>query len=66
MNCKCNWVESILAIIIIVFAYMGSPSSRWVIIIAAVILLLHALMCKNSKMCEEPMMAESKHKKRRR
>lgn len=66
MNCKCNWVESILALIIIIFAYMGSPSSRWVIIVAAVILLLHALMCKKCKMCEEPMMMEKSHKKGRR
>ncbi|MEK6908993.1 MAG: hypothetical protein AABX23_03000 [Nanoarchaeota archaeon] len=66
MNCKCNWVESILAIIIIIFAYMGSASSRWVIIIAAVLLLLHALMCKKCGMCEEPEMMESKHSKKRR
>lgn len=67
MNCKCNWVETILAIIIIIFAYMGSPSSQWVIIIAAILLLLHALMCKKCGMCDEPVMVEkTRHKKRRR
>jgi len=66
MNCKFNWVDSILAVIIIIFAYMGSPSSRWVIIIAAVILLLHAIMFKKDKMCDETMEMEKSNKKRRR
>jgi len=65
MNCKCNWVEAILAIIIIVFAYMPG-SSKWVIIIAAILLLLHALICKNCQMCEEPMSMPKSSKKRRR
>lgn len=66
MNCKCNWVESVLAIIIIIFAYMASASSKWVIIIAALLLLLHALFCKKCQMCEEPVVEKHSRKRRRR
>ena len=65
MNCKCNWVEAILAIVIILFAYSAGDSSKWVIIIAALLLLLHALLCKRCQMCE-PMMEAHSMKKRRR
>lgn len=65
MSCKCNWVEAVLAVIIILFTYMYTTSSQWVVIIAAVLLLLHALLCKKCQMCEEPMMPKSsKHKRR--
>ncbi|MEK6914947.1 MAG: hypothetical protein AABW89_00195 [Nanoarchaeota archaeon] len=66
MDCKCNWVGAILAIIIIVFAYMASASSRWVIIIAALLLLLHAMMCKKCRMCGESMISSKTSKKGRR
>jgi len=69
MNCKCNWVQAVLAVIIILFAYMGSASSQWIIIVAGIILLLHALLCKKCGMCDEPKMMISKsspkHKRRR-
>ena len=64
MSCKCNWVEAVLAIIIILFTYMAKASSKWVVIIAALLLLLHALMCKKCQMCEK--MVESKSSKRKR
>lgn len=64
MNCTCNWVEAILAIIIIVFAYVATASSKWVVIIAALLLLLHALFCKKCQMCEPVM--DTRHMKKRR
>ena len=45
MNCK--WLEVVLALIVIVFAVWQSMYSQWVIVIAAAIILLHALMCKS-------------------
>ncbi len=66
MSCKCNWVESVLAVVIIIFAYIANSSSQWVIIIAALLLLLHALLCKKCQMCEEPKMASKSSKKGRR
>jgi general stress protein CsbA len=73
MGCKCNWVESVLAIVIIVFAWMQgvSGTNMWIIVVAAVLLLLHALMCKKCKSCETPMgsvgkTSPARRKKRRR
>ena len=44
--CK-SWCEGILAIIIIVFAFWSSwQYSQWIIIIAAVLLLIHSFTCK--------------------
>ncbi len=66
MDCKCNWVEAILAIVIIVSAWMAGASSKWIVIIAALILLLHAMFCKKCQMCEPAMMKSSKPMKKRR
>ncbi|MSS74558.1 hypothetical protein EXS72_02885 [Candidatus Pacearchaeota archaeon] len=66
MSCKCSWVEAILAIVIILSAYLGRTSSKWVIIVSALILLLHALMCKKCGMCEMPQVSAKSTKKKRR
>ena len=65
MDCKCNWVEAVLAIVIVVFAYSAGASSKWVVIVAALLLLLHALLCKKCQMCEASMMNVKSAKKRR-
>ncbi len=66
MDCKCNWVEAILAIVIIVSAWMGGASSKWIVVIAALILLLHAMFCKKCQMCEPVTMKGPKSAKRKR
>lgn len=38
--------EAILAVIILVFALWQTAYSNWIIIIAAVILLIHSFTCK--------------------
>ena len=47
--CK-SWCEAILAIIILVFALwpqlLGVTVSMWIVVIAAIILLIHSFMCK--------------------
>lgn len=47
MKCNCMWVEFVLAVVILVFAiWPGIVSwSNWVIIVAAALLLIHALSC---------------------
>lgn len=52
MNCKCNWVQAILAVVIIAFSFVRFASAKWVVVIAAVLLLLHALSCSKCGMCE--------------
>ncbi len=43
--CK-SWCESILAIIILVFALWQTTYSQWIVVIAAIILLIHSFTCK--------------------
>ena len=47
----CRWIEALLAIVIIVFAYpkLVDWNNEWVIIAAAALILLHVLFC--SKCC---------------
>ena len=53
MGCNCKMFEIIIAIILIVFAFMEGVSglNMWVIVIAAIVLLLHAWRCKNCGVC---------------
>lgn len=51
MGCKCNVVEILLGIAIIVFALWETAASQWIVIVAAVLLILHALACKSCKGC---------------
>ena len=62
MNCNCQWVVSIFAVVILVFAFWTTAWSKWVILIAAILILLHAWTCKNCKM---PKMEMSTKKKRK-
>jgi len=75
MGCNCRWTEAVIAIVVIIAAawpeFLGRGVSSWVVIIAAVILLIHALKCKNCANCINEKMpvrktAKIKSKKRRR
>ncbi len=44
--CK-SWCEVILGLIILLFTFWKTTYSDWVVIIAAVILVLHSFMCKS-------------------
>jgi glucose dehydrogenase len=61
MGCNCKMVEMVLAIVIIVFALWETGASQWIILIAAILLLLHSWMCKSCKM---PASSTAKKKKR--
>ena len=44
--CK-SWCEAILAVIIIVFGLWNIPIySKWVVVIAGIVLLIHSFTCK--------------------
>lgn len=58
---NCNYLITVLAIVIIVFALWETGVSQWLILIAAVLILLHSWMCKNCKM---PAGASAKKRKR--
>ena len=54
MECNCKVTEVILGIIVLVFAVwpglLGAQVSQWVVGIAAVLLILHALKCTSCAM----------------
>jgi hypothetical protein len=55
MDCKCNWVEVLVGIVVVVLALwpdiLGLEISKWVLVIAGALLIIHALVCKNCKSC---------------
>ncbi len=57
MSCNCKSCEAIIAVIIGVLAIwpnlLGAVNSRWVIIIAAIVLLVHSFACKHCMMCKQ-------------
>jgi hypothetical protein len=66
MNCNCQWTEIVIAIVILLFAFWDTSVSQWVIAIGAVLLLVHALSCKNCKACAAPAEMPKKKRSRRR
>ncbi len=61
--CK-SWCELIVAIVVIVFALWDTMAySKWIVVIAGVVLLIHSFMCKKCFACD--MKAESKPAKRK-
>lgn len=51
MNCNCKWVESVLAVLILVFVIwptqiFSATVSWWIVIISAALLLIHSLSCR--------------------
>jgi hypothetical protein len=66
MGCNCKWTEIVLAIVILVFTFWEVAAvSQWVVAVAAILLLLHALMCKNCAMCSTGALSKSSKKKGR-
>lgn len=49
MACNLKMLESVLAIIILVFSFLDTAYSKWIVVLAGAFLLLHALMCKGHK-----------------
>ena len=50
MECKCRYCNAIFAIVILVFsfwqvAWTNWLTSKWIIVVAAVLILLHDLKC---------------------
>ena len=55
MNCNCKWVETVLGLVILVVTIwpgiLGAGATRWVVIVAAALLLIHAWKCQNCGTC---------------
>lgn len=63
MECNCKMCELTLGIIILVFALWQTVWSEWIIAIAAIILILHALLCKKDWTCSIPVGKAAKKRK---
>ena len=61
----CKWCELVIAIVILVFALWETTYSKWIIVVAAIALLIHSFIkCKYCYCtCEEE--AKPTKKKRR-
>jgi protein-S-isoprenylcysteine O-methyltransferase Ste14 len=51
MGCNCKVTEIILGVIVLIFAFMNAAWATWIVAIAAILLIIHALMCKNCGKC---------------
>ncbi len=61
--CK-SWCELVIAAIIIVFALWETTYSKWIIIIAAIVLAIHSFTCKSCFMKHGEKMEMSSRKRR--
>ncbi|NCO11725.1 hypothetical protein CO038_02225 [Candidatus Pacearchaeota archaeon CG_4_9_14_0_2_um_filter_39_13] len=67
MNCNCKWTETVLALVIIVFALWADwMYSQWIVVIAAILLLIHAWACKSCANCRMKEMPRSSSRPKRR
>lgn len=62
--CNCKLTEIIVALVILVASFITTiPYANWIIIIAAVVLLIHGLGCKNIASCCEEIKPKAKRKR---
>ena len=63
MGCNCKWMEIVIAVVVFVVVVwpnlFGATASMWIAAIAAVVLFVHALLCKNCGACKNCMPGES-------
>ena len=69
-NCNCKWTEIVLALVILVFAMwptlvFSAMASKWIVVIAALVLLLHGLFHHKCS-CDNCMPKTTPAKKKRR
>ena len=61
--CNCKATEIVLGLVVLVFALYQTSYSKWVIVVAAVLLLIHGLACKDMGSCAAPVKAKPARKK---
>ena len=67
-NCNCKWTETILGLVILIVTLwpniLGTGASWWVVVIAAILLVVHAWSCGKCGMCMHEEMPRSGRKRR--
>ena len=70
MNCNCSWMELVLALVILIFVLwptqvFSATVSMWLVVIAALLIAIHALFCtKCGGVCMGMMKGKSKGRKK--
>jgi len=55
MGCNCKWTEIVLGLVILIVTIwdlFSAQAELWITIVAAALLVLHALACKNCGSCK--------------
>jgi len=69
MGCNCSLTEKIIGVVIIVLAIwpnvIGATNSKWVIVVAAAVLIIHAFKCSACNMPAGSDMKKPLKKKKR-
>lgn len=47
MMCNCKITEIILGIVVLIFAFVSAAYAKWLVALAAVLLIIHAFTCRN-------------------
>ena len=47
MNCRCDWTEKIVGILVIVFAWWMTAYNQWILTALGIIMIWHAFRCGN-------------------
>ncbi len=55
--CNCKYTELVTGIVVLVLALwpnmISANVSKWIIVVAAVVLIVHSLGCKNMSCCDK-------------
>ena len=51
MGCNCKTTEIVLALAVLIFAFVDATWAQWIVALAAVLLIVHALTCKEFAAC---------------
>jgi len=69
VGCNCKWTEIIIALVILIVTIwpniVGATVSMWLVVIAAALLLIHALKCGCTGMCGPSTSGKATKKKKR-
>ncbi len=58
--CNCKVSEIIFGIVVLVFIFWETVASQWIVAIAAALIIIHALACKNLASCCAPVAPAAK------
>ena len=68
MGCNCRWTEVVIGLVVVIFTLWPQGTwSKWLVVVAGALLVLHAFSCKNcGGICAPEETGKGKKKKRKR